>query len=731
MSSHPAGRTRRLILKKLLPAGLVLVLSVCVLLMTGIQSLLFAAQQDPEFPRLSENLAASRHLEVRRQIKGNIQAMFALPERNEVIVAADGYLWRFSADGRLLDTVDTPGAMHRNGISFGDDGFIDWVHTGMRSRKPYAPPVDGNALEPAQLHAALSAAKVVAFDRRDDRAWAWLWDGDTARKMDISRHRERVDTYCTSRSSTDDHLSWADTCLEGLEVPTPLMVEIEADSFAAGYGGRPSRVEVVGFDRRRYHVEGGVARYAAEIVVGGAFKVLAPHLPGGLPRRYWFGDAHTRLLVDGEVLQFKVFVGRDEGDYEFLHMTSWWDPSTVLPGASPWMQVHMRDYMEHEGEEELWQLYREDLGLYAVRPRQSARDPAAPARPTPAWVPAFDGPETARDAVTGTVVLEGGATVHRWWRARPARPRISAPTVALDADGPPLNELPTAMQVEWGSPWDDDSYAIVEVTLDPAQTRAAFARLPAADVPATLLLQVPDLFGEVGDMRLLLRRAGTDVPLDHARLEYLRRPTFRPWHGREGAPPPPTRVAQLKQSADDLLAGEGDALARFQLQAETLVRDPDIGVQSIPFITEGYARLLNGLNSTGRADTSVALVRHYLSAVHPYTSGRSDDPSAAYNTSVIASQTLAVAVRRPQDAALVDEVIATLVGPQFDPDTHTNATLLYNLACHYALQGDKPRMLRHVSAAARLGKPAEQFRNDADFERYLDDPEFEAAVSVP
>jgi len=730
MNKHSTGRLRRLILKKLLPAGLVLAFSVCVFLMTGIQSRLFAAQHDPEFPRLSDNLAASRHLEVRRQIKGHIQAMFALPERNEVIVAADGYLWRFSADGRLLDTLDEPGSMHRNGISFGDDGFVDWVHTDVRTRKAYGPEVDGNALEPAQLHAALSAVKVVAFDRRDDSAWAGLWDGDIAWKMDISRHRERVDTYCTSRSSTDDHLSWVDTCLEGLEEAAPLMVEVEADSFAGGYGDRPSRVEVVGFDRRRYHVEGGVARYTAEVVVGGAFKVIAPHLPGGLPRRYWFGDAHTRLRVGDEVLQFKVFVGRDEGDYEFLHMTSWWDPSTVLPGASPWLQVHMRDYMEHAGEDALWELYREDFGLYAVRPRQSAHDLPASARPVPAWVPAFEGPETARAAVTGTVVLDGGATVHRWWRARPARRPINAPTVALDADSPPLSELPTAVRVEWGSPWDEGNHAVVEVTLDPAQTRAAFARLPAVDAPATLLLQVADLFGETGDMRLLLRRGGTDVPLDHAKIDYLRRPTFRPWHGREGAPPPPTRVAQLGQSVDDLLAGEAGAQAQFQAQAEALARDPDIVDHAAPFITEGYARLLNGLNSTGRADVSVALTRHYLAHVHPHTSGSSSDPSRAYNASVIASQTLAVALHRPQDAGLVEEVMTTLVGEQFDPDTHTNATLLYNLACHYALQGDKPRMLRHIAAAVRLGKPAGQFRSDRDFERYLGDPEFEAAVSA-
>lgn len=715
--------------KKLHSAALVLALSLCVLLMPSLTSRLFAAQRDPGFPRLSDNLAASPHLEVRRQIMGHIQAMFALPARDQVIVVADGYLWRFSADGRLLDTLDTPGWMHRNGISFGDDAFVDWVHTGVRTRKAYAPQVDGNALEATQLHAVLSAAKVVAFDRQGDSAWAWLWDGDKAWKMDITRHRERVDTYCTPRSSTEDSLSWADTCLKGLDTPKPLMVEIRPESFAGGYDGQPSRVEVVDFDRRRYHMEGGVVGNAVETVVGSALKAVAPHLPGGLPSRSWFGDAHTRLRLDDEVLQFKVFVGRDGGDYGFLHMVDWWEPSRVMPGASPWLRVRMRGYMDHAGEEALWEHYRQDFGLYAVRPRQSAHEPPAPARAVPAWVPAFEGPGTRRQAVTGMVVLEGGGAVHRWWRARPARMRVNAPEVELDADSPPLSQLPIAMRVEWGSPWDEDAHIVVEVELDPASTRGAFARLPPGEGPATLLLRAPDLFGEVDEMQLLLRRGGSDVALDPTRIEHLRRPPFRPWHAADGEPTPPTRAAQLEQTTQRVLAGGNEWLERFQVQAEALARDRRMVAQATPFITQGYARLLSGLNSSGRADASMALVRHYLAEVYPRTSGQSDDPSVAYNTSVIASQTLAVGIHRPQDAALVDDVLTTLVGARFDPDTHTNATLLYNLACYYAVQGDRPRMLRHVAAALRLDKPADQFRRDRDFERYRDDPEFKAMLS--
>src|SRR5690606_6651823 len=359
---HPAGAMGKADRKTVLSARLVAALLAGVLLIMGLNSLLFAARRDPDFPRLSENLAASSGLEVRRQIKGEIEAMFALPAREELIVVAGGYLWRFSADGRLLDTLDMPGAMHRNGIAFDEDGYVDWVHTGVRDRKPYAPAVDGNGLEPAQLEAALSAARIVAYGKDDTFAWAWLWDGDRAWRMDISRHRERVDTYCTPRSSTDDHVRWADTCLKGLAAPDPGMVEILPRSFAQGDPGGKRSVEVVGFDRRRYHMEGGAIANVLETVAGGVAKVIAPHLPGGPPERYWVGDAHTRMRLGDEVLQFKVVVARDAGDYEFLHAVDWWDPSSVIAGASPWLRVRMRDGMERAGEGALWALYREDLG---------------------------------------------------------------------------------------------------------------------------------------------------------------------------------------------------------------------------------------------------------------------------------------------------------------------------------------------------------------------------------
>jgi hypothetical protein len=143
-----------------------------------------------------------------------------------------------------------------------------------------------------------------------------------------------------------------------------------------------------------------------------------------------------------------------------------------------------------------------------------------------------------------------------------------------------------------------------------------------------------------------------------------------------------------------------------------------------PHLTAAYARLINQFNGARDFVSSATLVRHYLAQVHPHIGHITGDNGLAYNQGVIASQTLAFAIHSPQHRDLVDGVLTTLIGLDFDPQQQTNGTLMYNLACHYALAGDKPRLLQSAAAARRLGKPGAQFMADKDFERYWADAAF-------
>lgn len=54
----------------------------------------------------------------------------------------------------------------------------------------------------------------------------------------------------------------------------------------------------------------------------------------------------------------------------------------------------------------------------------------------------------------------------------------------------------------------------------------------------------------------------------------------------------------------------------------------------------------------------------------------------------------------------------------------TDARLAFNIACMHAKLGRKDELLRWAGRALGLGKPPEQFREDADFSAFLRDPDF-------
>lgn len=753
-----------------------------------LSSLLGAKTAPNAFPRLSDNTAGSATWEVRKVLHGEVDGLWVVPRTRQVVAAAGGYLWKFTDQGVLLDTLYARGGMYASGLMFSDDGYVDWVFTGSAQRKPYGPQVDGNGLTPAQVAAALQQAEVVEFAKTDQGAWAYVWQGGKGWKMDVSRHRELVDTSCPSRSRVLEALRWPATCFKGLAPAPALWTEVKTGSFE-GYGQPQPRAEVVRFDRRKYHLEEGLSGQLLGATVGVVLKSMG--VPGSLPGRYWFGDAHTRVRVgpgSNDVVQFKTFVPYEDGSYLFSRTMQWWEPAAALPGASPWFSVHMRSYMESAGEEELLKYYEKDIGLYAVRPRGAADVPLAQ-RTAPAWRPVFEGPSTRHVAVQGTVEFDPAATnaagqsvaalppAHQWLRPPLLRTMPDMPPVVpVNALWPALHQLPSVITARWHVPGDDDGYAVLRITLQPAQVQAAMARVqahlqgqasqgararsttPPDPAPLELLLRLPP--GAAGATRIdpalveqlqvLVRSPAStapgtrnappplEVPLAQVQWEWVVRPAVPPVRVSspvgEAPPPPPAYVALMKplEAAKETAVPQGAAgLSAFLQQAQALVQHPQYAENApslAPRITAAYADLLNRFNNLRQLGSSATLVRHYLAQVHPHTSTVQADSSLAYNQGVIASQTLAFAIHMPEHRDLLNAVMTQLLAPPFDVQQQRNGTLAYNLACYHAVQGDKPRLLQAASAARRLGKPQAQFMSDTDFERYWQDADFLQAL---
>ncbi|MDR7150672.1 hypothetical protein J2W49_002635 [Hydrogenophaga palleronii] len=733
-------------------------------------SALCAPPASDAFPRLSDNTAGSATLEVRKVLQGQVDGMFVVPRTRQVVAAAGGYLWKFSDQGMLQDTLRVHGSLFTSGVVFTAEHFVDWVFTGSAQRKSYGAPVDGSALSHAEVVTALEQADVVEFGKSDDTtAWAYLWSNGQAHKMDLSRHIDKVDIYCHRRTHSAKGLRWKTTCFEGLPPAARAWVEVDPGSFA-NISDTQARVDVVGFDRRRFHLEEGLDGQLVGATVGAALKAMG--MPGSLPGRYWFGDAHTRLRVGGEVVQFKAFVPLEDGEYRFMHNMRWWEPASTLPGASPWFSVHMRGYMEHKGEAELLRHYEKDIGLYVVRPRGVADVPAA-MRTVPAWRPVFEGPVTRGAAVTGTVEFaapptdstgQGETTLpaaHVWLRSPPPGRHVEGvqPPVPVDALWPALHQLPSALTVAWGQPWQEQEHTVVRIDLVRSETQEVLGRLlgggasnamkladatrapasrdrkdrsgadsAAARDPLELVVRVPDLKAPLDQGQVLLRSGRRQLPLLQARMTYVVQPVERA-DRQTSLPPasPPGTTAllqQLQTAVTEASSNAGAGLPDFLNKAQTLAQDATRAKVLATHVTAAYAQLINQFNRASDFVSSAALVRHYLAQVHPHIGHLTGDNSQTYNQGVIASQTLAFAIHSPPHRDLVDGVMAKLIGADFDPQLQTNGTLMYNLACHYALGGDKPRLLQSAAAARRLGKPRTQFMADKDFERYWEDAEF-------
>lgn len=683
-----------------------------------------AAKPVDSYPRLSDNTAGSQSLEVRKVLHGDVDGVFAVPRTRQVVAAAGGYLWKFSAQGELLDSLREPSNLYTSGVAFTPLYYIDWVFTGERQRKAYGPPLNGNALSPAELWATLDKADLVEFGETDTTAWAYIWKAGKAQIMDITAHHNQVDDYCHPRTHSAEALRWNATCLDGYRTRPQAWKEVEPEQFDGYSDSPPPRATVVDFDRRKYHMEEGLGGQLFGATIGRALKAWG--VPGGLPERYWFGDAHTQLHVGSEVIQFKTFVAHARGDYRFSDMR-WWDPAPVVPGASPWFTQHMRTYMERSGEEALLPYYEKDIGLYVVRPKGTGQ-PAAAQGPLPEWRPVFEGPDTRNAAVTGMVEFAAQPSAHYWLRSPPPAKRLGGmgPKVGVRALWPTLRQLPTALQVQWNTAYDQDA-TMLRVTLDAEETASVFKQLrsnKAQAAPLELVVRVPDLRGSMDGMQVQLRSGSTLLPLTQARFSYVLKPPVEKVsdHALRGVLQTATAAAKLPGAA---------GLPAFLKQAQTLAQDKERAEALAPNVTAAYAELINAYNGQKDFKAAATLVRHYLQEVHPLIGHYSKDPGQPYNITVIASQTLAIYSQlAPQDKDLVPAVMATLIGPNFNPQKQTNGTLMYNLACHYAVTGDKTRMLEALAVARRLGKRPEQFMADSDFAPYQKDAEFLQALAA-
>jgi len=146
-----------------------------------------------------------------------------------------------------------------------------------------------------------------------------------------------------------------------------------------------------------------------------------------------------------------------------------------------------------------------------------------------------------------------------------------------------------------------------------------------------------------------------------------------------------------------------------------------VSLYAMPMALYTSKLLLQGLESKDYS-FSEKVFNHYIDNLYPYCG------SCGYKTNVIGNALVLAVVANKTNVS--DTVFSVLLGENFDIETVEHELILYNLACFYASNNEKKKMLQAIKQSLLHCKTADQFMADSDFKAYLDDADFIATLNA-
>jgi hypothetical protein len=144
---------------------------------------------------------------------------------------------------------------------------------------------------------------------------------------------------------------------------------------------------------------------------------------------------------------------------------------------------------------------------------------------------------------------------------------------------------------------------------------------------------------------------------------------------------------------------------------------------SLPFYFANYTtKLMIKYIENQRYRGALIVFDSYVDSILPYA-GLSDKSSDVASHGIILSVYL-------DDVSIFNKVNKYLLDENITEEIN-NTTLLFNLACYYALNRDKEKLILYINLARQHGKSAEYFLNDTDFNYYMNDQDFLYAINNP
>jgi hypothetical protein len=180
----------------------------------------------------------------------------------------------------------------------------------------------------------------------------------------------------------------------------------------------------------------------------------------------------------------------------------------------------------------------------------------------------------------------------------------------------------------------------------------------------------------------------------------------------------------LKPEYDKALKSKRDLPDYFDVANGLMESIKDLKKHAVELISFSN-ELVNKYSQTpGASDALVQVVEHFIEKIYPTIVAYKSQPDIQKSIDVLTSNSLGNAIILKDDRLRKKIYDQILGGSNFDLKTIEHGTLLYNLACDYALHKEKPRMLEAIKQAIARGTKPESFRQDTDFAVYHDDADF-------
>jgi len=708
-----------------------LVSNMSVAIMFSVFSNVSLAKPLNRYPNLVENKSTSENYEIIKLIDGQIGSIFYNPDKQQVIVDAGHHEWKIDAQGQLIDALEGYGRWNASGYYFSPTYYLDWIGTGDKQEKQFTQKIDGNAFTDQQLFARFNQADVVEFGMTANNAYAYLISKNNSTVIDISSKRDQVHYSCDDDDFRD--LRWNKTCFDGYVKPYQDSIHLLESSL---HGSREDEdpltpLTVSGFKKRKYYFEEGLA---AQLWMPFVLPFYGGKL-SDMPDHYWFGDALIDLQHNNETLSFRVFADKQDKDDKNKRIINF-DNFTVYDFPDqPDVKIIKLSYLWYRfsgAERNLNDYYEDNVGLYVLRKKTKASPIGKYPQP---WFIHVAGLESKHE-IWGNISFTDPSISPQYYQLgeRGKHPDLVLHSVAVAPR--PFYHFPESFTVNVKS---KHYKSIYKLEVSPQETAWFHNLLDYTDLPLTIRFNQQELksvvdeltkdqsknkakvaltfhveFSEVSEdsskISVSVALGNKTKPLTKFSVEYPLQSTGK------------IERAKLKLTQEAVLLDQ-QPLQSLLAQIQRLPKAEEFTEKYAPFILQYLAEQINKHNLAGEMAESLKILTFYVDNVLPFVDLNTAEQSAVYNHSVIASQTLVAAIYSKQDS-MAELVFSALLGPDFDITTQENAALVYNLAACYALKEKKPELLAASKQARELGKPADQFLKDSDFERYLHDAEF-------